>query len=336
MYTYRLYGLNCESDTAIPGLCPSSQKLKRIDLTIDFTNAPPDWVQAAWRLPAQSLPDRRDPFESPASKVISLGGGEFFELDYADGTRFVIAGSGDRLWVSYLSTLTIEDVGVYLRGPAMGLILQLRGVTALHASAVCLDGRVIALCGARESGKSTTAAALALRGAPVLCEDICALSESGDGTPYVESGYPRICLWPEAVHNLFGTPDALPPLTPNWEKCFLALDAGVTKFETERRPLGGVYILSPRVAEENAPRVEEISAQRAVLVLVQNTYMNWLLDRDRRALEFQVLSNLVTQVPIRRVVPHRDPARIGALCDLIVEDAQRLIKGQSSAANSAI
>ena len=335
MYTYHAYGLNCSSDTAIPGLSAGSQASEPPDLTISFNQPPPDWVEAAWRMPAHSLHDRRDPCEIPAANAVSLGAGSFLELDYTDGTRFVMSGTGDRLWVSYLPSLTIEDVAVYLRGPAMGLILQLRGVTALHASAVCLGGRAIALCGARQSGKSTTAAALALRGVPVLCEDISALNESENGTQYVESGYPRICLWPQAVQHLFGAPDALPPLTPNWDKCFLALD-GVTTFSVDRQPLGGVYILSPRVPEDNAPRIEEVSLHGAVLELVQNTYMNWLLDRDRRALEFKALSRLVTQVPVRRVVPHLDPARIGALCDLIVEDAQRLINGWSSAANSAV
>jgi hypothetical protein len=55
--------------------------------------------------------------------------------------------------------------------------------------------------------------------------------------------------------------------------------------------------------------------------LVQNTYMNWLLDRHQRAAEFDALSKLVTQVPVRRIVPHADPGRIGELCDLIQADA---------------
>jgi hypothetical protein len=182
----------------------------------------------------------------------------------------------------------------------------------------------------RASGKSTTAAALSLRGIPVLSEDITALSEQ-DGITQAEPGYPRICLWPEAVQDLLGTRDALPRLTPTWEKCFLELNGENTKFESLRRPLGSVYILAPR--ENSAPRVEEISTQQALLELIQNTYMNWLLDRRQRAAEFETLSKLVLQVPVRRIVPHLDPARITALCELIEEDVERLFPGAGSAAH---
>jgi hypothetical protein len=105
-----------------------------------------------------------------------------------------------------------------------------------------------------------------------------------------------------------------------------------TKFESERRPLGSVYILAPRVAESDAPRVEEISPRQALLELVQNTYMNWLLDRRQRAAEFEMLSKLVLQVPVRRLVPHLDPTRMAALCESIEQDVERLLPGADSAA----
>ena len=332
MYTYRAYGLSCESDTAIPGLFVSSRKPEQIDLTISLSSTPPEWVQAAWRSPASLVHSRPAVLENPAYTVTSLGRGAYFELTYVDGTRLVTTSAGDRLWVSYVPPLTIDDVSVYLRGPAMGFVLQRRGTTALHSSTVCINGRAIALCGIRASGKSTTAAALSLRGIPVLCEDITALNEQ-DGIMHAEPGYPRICLWPEAVQDLLGTQDALPRLTPTWEKCFLELNGGNTKFESLRRPLGSVYILAPRVAENDAPRVEEISTRQALLDLIQNTYMNWLLDRRQRAAEFETLTKLVQQVPVRRVVPHFDPARITALCDLIEEDVERLFPGADSAAH---
>jgi hypothetical protein len=194
---------------------------------------------------------------------------------------------------------------------------------ALHASAVAVEGRAVVLCGPSEAGKSTTAASLALRGVPVLSDDITALSDSSAGFQ-VEPGYPRICLWPDAVRDLLGQPDALPRLTPSWEKCFLPLDGNNARFEAQRKPLGAVYLLAPRMAEANAPRIEEMGAREALLDLVQNTYMNWLLDRNQRAAEFDALSKLVMQVPVRRIVPHADPGRIGHLCDLILADAKGL------------
>jgi len=49
--------------------------------------------------------------------------------------------------------------------------------------------------------------------------------------------------------------------------------------------------------------------------------MNWLLDRDRRASEFDILTRLVTDVRVRKIVPHTDPHRVNAMCELICSDA---------------
>jgi hypothetical protein len=58
--------------------------------------------------------------------------------------------------------------------------------------------------------------------------------------------------------------------------------------------------------------------------LVQNTYMNWLFDWRQCAAESDALCKLAIQVPIRRMVPHLDPGRIGASYDLIVADGEPL------------
>lgn len=262
----------------------------------------------------------------------SLGQGRFFQLAYTDGTHFVVDGAASRIWGTYEAPLTIEDLATYLLGPIMGFVLRHHGITALHASAVCVQNRAIVLSGAAGAGKSTTAAALALRGVPVMCEDIAPVFEDG-GKFFVQPGYPRVCLWPDAVEALAGSPDALPRLTPNWEKCFLPLDGVSANFEPQGRALGAVYLFAPRTDTAGAPRLEELGAREALLELVRNTYMNSLLDREQRAHEFDVLSRLVGQVPMKRIVPHSDPRRLGRLCDLLLADAAKLL---SSPANSAV
>lgn len=290
----------------------------------------PSWVLEALNLPSSVLqtvaasPETQD----PAFVLTSLGDGRFFQLGYSDGTLFVVDGEATRIWGITGYGQTIQDLSTYLLGPVMGFVLRRRGITALHASAVCIEGRAIALAGEAGAGKSTTAAALALRGLPVLCEDIAALGQV-DGEFAVEPGYPRVCLWPESVEMLMGHAGALPRIAPNWEKCFLQLDGAHGKLEKQKRPLGAVYILSSR-EEAKAPRIEEVASREVLLELVQNTYMNWLLDRGQRAQEFELLTRMVSQVPVRRIVSHRDPSRISDLTELIVADATRLLASQVS------
>ena len=324
-YSYPLYGLSVVSDTPIPGLCRKPTGVESADILLEVTSDPPDWVQAARNLPSVRRHNRLEHEEAgdPACSVTSLGPDEFLELSYSDGTQFVIDAAGARVWGTCLLPLTIEDFADYFRGPVMGLVLRLRNIIALHASVVNLWGAAVLLCGESAAGKSTTAAALALRGIPVLTEDIAALCVENRRFQ-VQAGHPRICLWRDSVANLFGTAEALSQVSAAWEKCYLPLDGKLAKFDSKRRPVGAIYLLGQRTAAADTPRIEEVSAPAALLELVRNTYRNWLLDRTQRAAEFEVLGKLVTQVPVRRIVPHFDPARIEALCDLIVADTSAL------------
>ena len=278
--SYRIYGLYLSSDFPIPGLEEETDRAHRPDLLVQFGSEPP-WVRDALSLPSlilQSIaasPETQD----PAFVLTSFGEWQFFQLAYSDGTRFVVNSTATHIWGTAGESQTMEDLSTYFLGPIMGFILRRRGITALHASAFCLDGKAIVLTGEAGSGKSTTAAALALRGLPVLCEDIAAVEEK-DGSFAVQTGYARVCLWPESVEILKGHPDALPRLSPNWEKCYLPLDGATARLETQKRPFGAIYILSPREAAADAPRIEEVSNREVLLELVQNTYMNWLLDRS--------------------------------------------------------
>jgi hypothetical protein len=332
IYPYRAYGLTLNCDTPISALLQEPTDLEPYDIIVSL-GPETDWVREARSLPSHlEHPNlgQVEPDNSPFT-LTSYGAEEFFELSYGNVARFLVDSAAERIWGTWLPPLTIEDATIYLLGPVMGFVLRRRGVLALHASAVCIEGQAIALCGESQTGKSTTAAALGLRGIPVLCEDITPLVAQ-DGKFYVEPGYPRVCLWPDAAEKLLGARHTLPRLTPSWEKLFLPLDGRNAKFEAKRRSVGAVYLFAPRVTERDAPQIELLSAREAILELVQNTYMNWLLDREQRAAEFDALGKLVAQVPVRRIVPHVDPGRIGALCELIVADAERLSANYDSAA----
>ena len=178
IYSYRAYGLTFSSDTPVSALREERTCLSRHDVVMSF-GPKPDWVREAVRLPSRVDRPRAGEAEEPDSPftLTSFGEGEFFQLAYDDGTRFIVDGAAQRLWGTWLPPLTTEDVATYLVGPVMGFVLRRRGVLALHASSVCVSGNAVILCGSSESGKSTAAAALALRGVPVLAEDISPVKE---------------------------------------------------------------------------------------------------------------------------------------------------------------
>src|SRR5262249_22183040 len=154
---------------------------------------------------------------------------------------------------------TLEDTATYLLGPVLGFILRLRGVTCLHASAVAICDQAIAILGPAGAGKSTTAASFARAGYKVLTDDIVALDERGDAF-LVQPAYPRVRLWSESVNALFGTEDALPLLTPTWDKRYLDLQANISCFQEHPLPLAAIYLLDKRSSDPAAPFIEAVPA----------------------------------------------------------------------------
>jgi hypothetical protein len=292
------------------------------ELTVELGSIP-GWLDGSRSPPRTWYEGRALDGGEPILRVSTLDEGRYFRFRYADGTEFVLDRDGMRLWARWPEPLTLEDTAVYLLGPILGFVLALRGITSLHASAVALNGSAVALVGRPRAGKSTTAAALAGRGHPVVSEDVVTLSDQGS-VFHVQPGYPCIRLWPASVQALYGSTDALPLMTPNWEKRGLDLIGQGHTFQPGPLPLRAIYLLGERTADPSAPSVEAVAPRDALIGLVANTYSNYLKDKEMRAQEFRVLARVVAGVPVRRVIPHADIARLPALCDLLVNDFRDL------------
>ncbi len=215
--------------------------------------------------------------------------------------------------------LTVEDTVTYLLGPILGYVLSLKGITCLHASAFIFRDHAVALLGPAGSGKSTTVAALAKQGFPILTDDVAALFSS-NGRIEVSPGYPRLRLWPESVKALFGSPDKLSRLTPNWEKCFLDLTEDGYWFSQYSYPLSTIYYIRERSSDPLSPSIERISPQEALLKLVGNSYGKYLLNKERLAWDFRFFGEILTRVPIRALVPHTESSKLSKLCEVILRD----------------
>ena len=321
---YRAYGLTITSSVEIPALrSTGSSNFINTDVHFEMGAPPPDWAARALRLPGKRLPTARPFTTGPDSfQLTQHGEAGFFQLAYGDGTRFLVDEKANRIWGQAGLGLTDGDAFVYLLGPVLGFALRRRGRAPLHASALAIGDHGVALAGMPGAGKSTTAAALALRGWPVLCEDVCALDEFG-GEIHVLPGYPRICLWPESVNMLYASPDALPLIVAGWSKRYLSLDDGHCKFSTDNVPLKAIYFLAARSDEPAAPYLKPLTQQEAVPLLVQNTYMNYLLSKEQRAVEFDAITNLASRVICLQITPSSNPERLGEMTSLIESDALR-------------
>lgn len=306
---YLLYGLQMETDLPLAMLesTPGDGAPDvRVRLGGAAEGAPadpgPEWYRA----------EREAGGDGPALVIRRAEG--WLHLRYADGVAFTVREDGARVGCTWPAGVSPDDAATYLTGPVMGLILRLRGATCLHASAVEVGGAAILLCGPGGAGKSTTAAALVARGHALLSDDISPLIEDAA----VQPGYPLVRLWPESGRALYGDDIALPRLTPGWDKRYRRPES----FRDAPVPIRAIYVLAGR-EDGDAPRVEPLSAAEAVLDLIANVYMGWLPDAAARGRDLVRVGRVAARVRVARLVPHRDPARIGELCARIEADAGR-------------
>jgi len=168
----------------------------------------------------------------------------------------------------------------------------------------------------------------------VIADDVVALAEEGEKF-LVQPGYPRVNLWSDSVRALFGSEEALPQITPTWEKRYMALGDSGPSFAAQPLPLGAIYFLGEREPALAAPVIEVVAGSNALAELVANTYVNYLLDRDMRSREFDVLGRVVNGIPIRRVRAQADPSAVFNLCEAIAADARRVLVSAPASAPSS-
>jgi hypothetical protein len=329
--TYSAFALRLRSNIPIPGLTATEETCDSPDIEVHLCSSPFD-VDGESSDPEELIYTSAYADESggPALRVWQIGKSGYIRLEYYDGVQFWLDRTGKSAWAVWPRTSTLENASTYLVGPVLGLLLRLRGVVCLHASAVTLGDRAVAFLGSEGAGKSTTAAALAQRGHAIIADDVVALVEQ-EGYFSVLPAYPHLSLWPESVKLLYGPDKMLPTISPDWGKHFLSLAANGLKFEERSLPLGAIFILGERSRDSRAPFLNSVSHKEGLLSLVANSFATSLLDQDMRAREFLLFGRVLSAVPIWQLRPHEDAAQINRLCEAI-EDGCSSLYGQSRSA----
>lgn len=240
------------------------------------------------------------------------------------GLAFVVDPAGRAIWAEWSEPTTTDEITAFLVGRILAFVLHLRGHACLHASAIALNGGAVLFAGNPGMGKSSTAAAFAERGYPVLTDDVAAVRrEEVDDRILMSPGIPRLCLCPDSVEFLYGPGqvERLPVLFPEEDKRVVKLDATSGKFQTEPLPLEAIYLLAPRTAEPSAPRLEEVVGADRLIRLLYNGFMHLTLDQQQTVRQFQILGEIARTVRVRQLVPSNDPKKLAQLCELVENDA---------------
>ena len=200
-------------------------------------------------------------------------------LQVSGAGAFAIPHGQDRIEVDPEPGAGEAAVEEALLGPALALALARRGIFALHASAVVLEGRgVIGFLGKSGAGKSTLAGLLAAEGAALAADDLLAVAAEPAGAMALPH-LPQLKLGPPAMAAIAG-------LEP-------------------RYPLLGLYEIAP--AEPGAEVACEIlPAVSAAALVLRHTIAGRLFASDLLAAHLDFAAGIAGRVAVGRlVVPRR-------------------------------
>ncbi|WP_338504106.1 hypothetical protein V6R86_09590 [Sphingomonas kaistensis] len=203
-----------------------------------------------------------------------------------------------------------RNLRLFLLGSAMGLILHQRGLFPLHANAVELDGRAIAVAGATGAGKSTLAAWFSRSGHRIVGDDVVALKATAC-TVLAYPGPPRVRLWREAMERFGIDTNGLEPsyaddTVEKWD-----LPVAGDALVADAVPLGAVYVL-----EDGADiAITRLGGGAAAATLFDHTYRGSYADRQAewRAEHFRAVAAVAKSVPVFRLERPRDLSLLEAL-----------------------
>jgi hypothetical protein len=299
------FGLDVASDVELVGLPPTERPPKSEAITEIAI------------VPAGRPDADRDP-AGKAVRVVHRPDGEMslsVHFDAEQGYLLTLPGVGAyRVSIDGLRVTCFPEPDVSewwwqraLVNQVLPLAATVRGFEVLHAGAVAIDGRAIALVGHPGAGKSSTTLNLILQGATFFTDDALAL-ERGDGRLLANPGA-GVSNFPRTERELMeGEAERLGDIVGG-EDAFKALLA--VEREPTPLPLGALYFLR-RGKPGTEARIERV-AEPDPTMLLGSTYVLSVRSPDRLANQLDLCAAIAASVPIfDLLIPTTVPAKDSA------------------------
>ncbi|MEX2535102.1 MAG: hypothetical protein WD273_05820 [Trueperaceae bacterium] len=191
-------------------------------------------------------------------------------------------------------------VEIWLLGTVLAFWLEQRGIPALHAASVEVEGRCIAFLATNKGGKSSLAASFLQAGHRLVGDDILPL-ERRDGLFLGRPGYPQMRLWPEQARYFAGSDAGLKRVHPRLEKLRVPIGAnGFGEFASQAGPVAGLYL--PERHERDEIEIEALPLSEALPELLRQSFLSTIIETTGlEAQRFRFFAGLLREVPVKRL-----------------------------------
>ncbi len=305
---YRVYGLVLEGP--IPLSCPRANAQVQTDVWLR-----PGIARRFER--ARGLTKR--PSTSQWFECHRLSDGATY-LKWSGLFEFLISPDARTIEYLPLGDATDESLTTYLLGQVLSFSLLSRGSEPLHATAVVIDGEAVAFLGDCGYGKSTLGAAFLARGFPILTDDLLAL-EARDGRWLAHAGPPRLKLFPSVARKILARADGK-HLNAGTSKLLLPLSG--TEASSRPIPLKAIYVLPGPGRRQARIGITALKGQKAFLEITRGAFNLMRVDRARLTSQFTTATQLVRDVPVRKLFYPRRLSRLDDVCEAVIADSALL------------
>ena len=304
-FYYKAFGMNIASDIHLPEL---EMAHGRPDVRIIYGKTPDE-------IPGDAV--RKGRYQAAPNHFL-------FHVPHV--SRYSVT-NGDCIVVEPDQPVEPEAVRLFLLGTSLGALLIQRGVLPIHGSAVVINGKVVIITGESGAGKSTLLAAFRERGACFLTDDIAAVTFDGDGTPWVQSGYPQQKLWRDSAEKIGVDVSVCKRIRSGIEKYAIVSDEG---FYRSAAPLAAVCELQ----SSHCPMVtlDRLTELESLKVLMRHTYRPHLMScLGTKATHFRQCSALLKHIAVSRLTRPEGVFSISEQVELVERQMAKAMTGGSDA-----
>jgi len=245
IYIYSAFGLNIASEICLPEL---SKGVGESDVYIGFGKVP-------------------QKINSPLLKTKNIELSQNELLFYIEGVGRFYAAKGREIIVEPCKEVDMDSIKLYLLGTALGTVALQRGLIPVHGSAIAFDGKCIIFAGPSGAGKSTLSSAFRKKGYPFISDDISVLTESKDGSIWVQPGFPQQKLCRDSIKKLGENIKDMKLVYEKKNKYAVPVEKG---FVNEPLPLMAICEISPQ--ECGFVEMTELFGVQKLETLIRNIY----------------------------------------------------------------
>ncbi len=307
---YCCHGLSLVSDIPLPLHTTAKPALPDWSIRLESTAA---FGQSAIRW------DAADPSEPAPAWMRTGRSARDLYLVFPDLARFLVSPENRCIHATPESGVPETTLGHLLLNQVIPLALANEGHLMLHASVVAAPDVTVAFLGETGAGKTTMATALALRGWPLVTEDVVRLEFAPDGVLCHPCPSPPR-LWPDSLANLFPhrQPDA-EAVAHYTAKLRITIDpAGAITFTNDPVKLDVIALLAAQDGGDKAtPGMTPVHRHQAFEKTILSLFRLKPMSDAQIRREFDWATELARRVPFYHLRYSREFSSLPAVAELL-------------------